>query len=995
MTRTVVLPDYKGPESGTIPPVILDSVCSYVTNFNDLLNWSLMNKATYNHVMNNNDLWIRYLRKLKLWGKPATTPPAKAVSRSAAVSTPGEPIRSDDFKLNPLNCLDYQIDDPYMARATFIEIYSTLAPIVKQLLVESYSNFQNLSIFNTFSTPMSQAKLFTNIGNFLPIYESYENYGNLNIRFNTILNLFVNSIISELDVQLKDEKYPVVLDLITSLDHLCITSDRIPIDPLESLLEYFISKYNEDYLYLSADDLANQCFTSEPDLSTKRGVVKGFSFNFGKVSEIFDDIQKLLDSQLSEIRKIFSAGGKTHIAANRDIDEIPIILKILENFLSNHLIGGLSDRIISKAKQIDALDDITKPKPNLIDVRKSEELGQLDDNVHEDGSGANTKNQILEGNPNVNIMNEQSLFFQCVPYLHSKLISTLQNLNYPQTEIILDSSTKTKMDYVKVVCEFVNYYYEQYLIEFSNELPRQCHISLIQLISSWQTNNQKVQRNMEHEILKLVEEDEDDNKRFNFEIFNTFSNLFTFKSKPDDVETKEVSGESEKQTDNEVKLTKMAAKLKILVTKVESLKTLVSIDLTVLLLQHIKNSYDLLLGLTKYSTTEQLNKQIYKTCINIFSDMLTILISNHIKPGFLEALQRLKNYKPVNLNHGGADYENKTDGTLEPVNNFIELVDVGDLILQMISVFYNHELIQSGIIPVKNQHSRDFLRMNNIEKSIKLMESTLDTYVANGLDISIDIIISEIRFKVEECVGAIPLNSKSKSSTYSTMSSRPKSRPPQSSSSMMTSNTVTTTNTNNSINTNMTNASTIPGIESTVYNLISIETLPLNEGRTSEWCAICLEVLESHFSLLQDSIDKSIMDVFKQELGDRLITLLIQLLMMKFKISNVGGIQFSFDINTLYSYYQKNRIKPAIEYLIGFKKIDQLFLVDCSGRASSEFKPQCKELGKLIIDLGRENGVFTPEEVYQFVSRRSDWDRIKKNVDKVVYGFGADDCIIM
>ena len=953
-----------------------------------------MNKSTYNHVMNNNDLWIRYLKKIQLWGKSATASSAKIVSGLGASTLPGERSRVEDFKLNPLNCLDSKIDDPYMARAMFIKIYSMLAPIVKQLLVESYSNFQNLSIFNTFSTPMSQAKLFTNIGNFLPIYESGENYSNLIIRFNTILNLFVNSIISELDVQLKDEKYPIVLDLITSLDHLCITSDRIPIDPLESLLEYFISKYNEDYLYLSADDLANQCFTSEPDSSIRRGVVKGFSFNFDKLNEIFDNIQRLLDSQLNEIRKIFSADGETHLATNRDIDEIPIILKILENFLSNHLIGGLSDRIISKAKQIDALDDITKPKSNLIDVRRSGEQQQLDGNDQEGLSGAKEKNQAPEGNPNVNIMNEQSLFFQCVPYLHSKLISTLQNLNYPQTEIILDTNTKTKMDYVKVVCEFVNYYYEQYLIEFSNELPRQCHISLIQLISSWQTNNQKVQRNMEHEILKLVEEDEGDNKRFNFEIFNTFSNLFTFKSKPEDAETKETNGEGEKQTDNEVKLTKMAAKLKILVTKVESLKTLVSIDLTVLLLQHIKNSYDLLLGLTKYSTTEQLNKQIYKTCINIFSDMLTILISNHIKPGFLEALQRLKNYKPVNLNHGGADYEDKTDGTLEPVNNFIELVDVGDLILQMISVFYNHELIQSGIIPVKNQHSRDFLRMNNIEKSIKLMESTLDTYVANGLDISIDIIISEIRFKVEECVGVIPLNSKSKSS-YSTMSSRPKSRPPQSSSSMMTTNTATTTNTNNSITTNMTNASIIPGIESTVYNLISIETLPLNEGRTSEWCSICLIVLESHFSLLQDSIDKSIMDVFKQELGDRLITLLIQLLMMKFKISNVGGIQFSFDINTLYAYYQKNRIKPAIEYLIGFKKIDQLFLVDCSGRTSREFKPQCKELGKLIIDLGRENGVFTPEEVYQFVSRRSDWDRIKKNIDKVVYGFGADDCIIM
>lgn len=995
MTRTVLLPDYKQPESGTIPPVILDSICKYVTNFSDLINLSLMNKETYNRVMNNNDLWIRYLKKINLWGKSRTAPLPQSTSKQ--VVSPAKKSHVDEFKLNPLNCLDHRIDDPYLARAMFIKVYSTLAPTVNELLVHNYSNFQNLNIFNTFSTPTSQSKLFTNIANFLPIYEDYENYNNLIIRFNTILNLFVNSIISELDVQLKDRKYPVVLNLITSLDYLCISNDKIPIDPLESLLEFFISKYNEDYLYLSTDDLANQCFVSEPESSTKRGIVKGFSFNFGKIDEIFDNVRKLLNSQLNEIKEIFASGDADHSQTTRDIDEIPIILKILENFLSNHLIGGLSDRIISKAKQIDALDDVTKPKQDLIDVKMVEKQGLKDEKEQEGGStdGENEGKKKPEENQNVNIMNEQSLFFQCVPYLHSKLISTLQVLDYPQTEIILDSNTRTKMDYVKVVCEFVNYYYEQYLIEFSNELPRRCHISLIQLISSWQTNNQKVQKNMEHEILKLVEEDEDDNKRYNFEIFNTFSNLFSFKSKQEGSETKETNSEDEKQNDSEVKLTKMAAKLKILVTKVESLKTLVSIDLTVLLLQHIKNSYDLLLGLTKYSTTEQLNKQIYKTCTNIFSDMLTILINNHIKPGFLEALQRLKNYKPVNLNQSGADYENKVDGTLEPVNNFIELVDVGDLILQMINVFYNHELIQSGIIPAKSQHNRDFLRMNSIEKSIKLLESTLDTYVANGLDISIDIIISEIRFKVEECVGVIPLNSKSKSSSYPTVSSRPRSRPPQSSSSTVTNNSLAVTTTSNSNATNMTNTSTIPGIDSTVYNLASIETLPLNEGRTSEWCTICLEVLESHFSLLQDSIDKSIMDVFKQELGDRLIALLIQLLMMKFRISTIGGIQFSFDINALYAYYQKNRIKPAIEYLIGFKKIDQLFLVDCSGRTSSEFKPQCKELGKLIIDLGRENGVFTPEEVYQFVSRRSDWDRIKKNIDKVVYGFGADDCSIM
>jgi recyclin-1 len=968
MIKNVVLLDTQ--IDGVIPINILDRICFNISSFNDLINFSLINKKTYNYVMNNNGLWIQKLEKIGVWDNNNNNNNNNNKSNDLINSK-----KIEDVKLTPLNCLDNQIDNPDIARIMFIKIYSILSPILKQLLIDNYSNFQNLNIFNEFSTPISQAKLFTNIGNFLQIYYNYNDFNTLIMRLNNILNLFVSSLITEIGIQLKDKKYSIVLNLITALDYLNFSNNKITIDPLESLLEFFISKNNDAYTELLNNDLSNECFIKEPENSTKRGIVKGYSFNFNKIDEILNQIKDLLNDQLDEIDKIFRSGSNMKIKG-RNIDEIPIIFKILENFLSIHLVSGLFDRIILKAKQIDSLDEINNSKiPNDDESIDSE-------------------------NPNINIMNEHSLFFQCVPYIYSKTIIIIQNLKYPQTEILLDNNQKTKMNYIKVVCEFVNYYYEQYLIDFSNELPTYCHISLIQLIKSWQSNNQKAQKNVENEILKLVDDDDENNKKSNFEIFTTFTNLFTFKTKQENkTETPEIN-DKEGDEKEQVKLTKMAAKLKILIGKVETMKTLVSIDLTVLLLQHIKNSYDLLLDLTKYSITEQLNKQIFLTCTNIFNDMLTILINNHIKPGFIEALQRLKNYKPINLNSNGiGEYENKSDGTLEPVNNFIELVDVGDLILQMINVFYNHELIQNGIIPIKNQHSRDFLRMNNIEKSIKLLESSLDTYVANGLDISIDIIISEIRYKVEECVGPIPLynNDNKSKSANSTINSRPntlRSKPPQSSSSSSTTTTGAPLSIRSNINNNS-NINSIHDIESTVYNYQSLESLPLNEGHTSEWCTICLEVLKSHFSLLQDSIDKSIMDVFKQELGDRLITLLIQLLMKKFKISIIGGIQFSFDINSLYKYYQINRIKPAIEYLVGFKKIDQLYLIDCSGKSSKEFKPQCKELGKLIIDLGRENGVFTPEEVYQFVSRRSDWDKIKRNIDKVVYGFGADDCIIM
>lgn len=985
MVQLLVLPMGNDVGPGEIPGSILERIAENIQNLNDLVNFSLINKHTYDAVMNNHGLWVQKLKTLGTWSDHDND----------------KLVRNDveEAKLTPLNCFTFKISDVNISRVVFISIYKQMAPILKQLLIDNNVDIQNVDIFNQYSTPISQAKLFTSISIFLKLYLDDDEYSTYIMRFNTILNLFVSSLIKEIDLQLKDEKYEVVLNLITALDYLNIDHEKITIDPLESLLEYFIDKYNEEYIrLLNEDDFQNQWFIKENEnAAPKRGIVKGYSFDFDKIDEMLDQVKILLDRQLNQVNMIFRSDRDNKIIG-RNIDEIPIILKIIENFLSNYLIGGLFDRIISKSRQIDSLDDIVNPQFYQSQQNNSETTPTLQDEDHNDAT-----------NPFINITNEKSLFFQCVPYIYSRCISTLQNLKYPNTEIIQDSNEKTSMDYIRIVCGFVNYYYEQYLIDFSNELPKQCHLSLIQLINAWQTNNQKVQRNVENEILKLVDEDDNDNKKSNFEIFNAFTNLFTFRSK--DLKKSELDkgiedeseigkgGETERKSDGEnekveeVKLTHMAAKLKILAGKVENLKSLVSLDLTIILLQHIKNSYDLLIGLTKYSTTQQLNKQIHQTCMNIYSDMLNLLINNHIKPGFLEALERLKNYKPVNITKDGNSKPIMGNQTVEPVNNFIELVDVGDLILQMINVFYEHELVDTGIIPSSNQYSRDFLRMNNVEKLIKLLESTLDKYVANGLDISIDIIISEIRFKVEECVGPIPLNNKSKSNT-STISSRQIA--PASTTVVVPS--APSSSASASLRTASSHSTTLAcniAHSSSVYNIETIEMLPLNEGHTSEWCNICLNVLKSHFSLLQDSIDKSIMDVFKQELGDRLITLLIQLLMKKFQISTIGGIQFSYDINSLYGYYQENRIKPAIEYLIGFKKIDQLYLVDCSSRSSSEFKAQCKSLGKLIIDVGRDNGVFTPEEVYQFVSRRTDWDRIKRNIDKVVYGLGADDCVIM
>lgn len=918
-------------------PDLVRRVCLEAGSILDVVNFAQVDKTHHVAIYGSPELWVSFLQRINAWSNtPVAALPA-------------------DVKLGVVNCLSFKISDAAVAQERLISLWRLLNPIVTELLITDNSNFQSLKIFQKYNNPLSQASILTNVHNFLPLYQNLPEYKTMCIKLDTLINMFINSIINEIAKKIEAKDYQMVYTLINALDRLNINSTSI--DPLESLIEFFYQRYGVDYSYLLSPSEVDQFFIE--NISKRRGTVNGYEFGFKKVDEFFDKIVAMLNKQFEEIEKIFHSDKHK----SYDMDEVPIVLKIVEHFLSNYLVGVLLDRLISRCKEIDSMDESTV-KLELGDVTGLE-------HNEEQPNGEPEEEDIR-----INIMNEKSLFFQSVPYLHFKLISLINKLKYPSTEIeIGENGEISSMDYVKVGCQLVNYCFENYLIEFTNELPLKCKASLFQLIDSWQSKNANIQKGIEHEIMKNVEDDNtsNSNNKFNIEIFSTFSNMFTFK-KAKDVEN---------SSPNEIKLSKVAARLKILTNKVESLKSLVSVDLVVLLLQHIKNSYDLLIELTDYSITDQLRLQINQACINIFNDMLVILINRHIKPGFNEALERLKNYDPMLTDGVYIDGDIKT---LEPLTNFIELVDVGDLILQMVGIFYDKELINTNIIALKDQHSKDFLRMNSIEKSIKAMESLLDNYVATGLDISIMIIINEIQSKIELIIGPIPSanggggasakhkrkNKKGDSQHHEGKVYGAMYPPPVSSHS------VSTMNANTTMNTNTTVATTGPLTATNgVYNMASLEQLPLNRGLPLEWVRVSKDIMRGHFELLQGSIEKGIMDAFKQEIGERFAALFIAMLVRKFVISTTGAVQFSFDVNTLHAFYAEQRIRPAIEYFESFKRLGALFLVE-PGR----------DLARLVVALGRDNGVFTPEEVYAFAARRADWPLSKKHVDKLVYGLG-------
>ena len=69
---------------------------------------------------------------------------------------------------------------------------------------------------------------------------------------------------------------------------------------------------------------------------------------------------------------------------------------------------------------------------------------------------------------------------------------------------------------------------------------------------------------------------------------------------------------------------------------------------------------------------------------------MTLLIAlgqNHIQPGFEQALEHLSERKPYEESEG--------DEAVGPLLTFLELVHIGDLIQQMVDVFFNQEVVRS------------------------------------------------------------------------------------------------------------------------------------------------------------------------------------------------------------------------------------------------------------------------------------------------------------
>ena len=174
--------------------------------------------------------------------------------------------------------------------------------------------------------------------------------------------------------------------------------------------------------------------------------------------------------------------------------------------------------------------------------------------------------------------------------------------------------------------------------------------------------------------------------------------------------------------------TELAAKAAIMNSRLEGIRSLFSIEVALNLVHMAKSSIERAAVFLRLDGRFAQDARLQ--CELIFIALLQILGTRHIKAGFDQAVDHLSNYNPRETSG------HKRSG-VTPLVTFLELVNVGDLIQQMVDVFYAQEMVAT-----KLTDRDDFL--NPAAKEKKRFEQMLDERVAAGLNKGIEVLMAEV-----------------------------------------------------------------------------------------------------------------------------------------------------------------------------------------------------------------------------------------------------------
>lgn len=375
----------------------------------------------------------------------------------------------------------------------------------------------------------------------------------------------------------------------------------------------------------------------------------------------------------------------------------------------------------------------------------------------------------------------------------------------------------------------------------------------------------------------------------------------------------------------------LAAKAALMASRLEGIKSLFGIEVALQLVHLAKTSLGRAAVLI--SLGGQAGGEAREQCAQIFVSLLRILGNRHIKPGFDKAVDHLSGYKAREVT------DHSAQSGVAPLVQFIELVNVGDLISQMIDVFYEQQLAQPKIAD-----RNDFLDQSAMAK--KKFEQMLDESVAAGLNKGIDVLMDEVEYI---CATTQLPSDYNPTSTES-------------------------------------NALGAPDKRASVQSFASFgsQKHPAHVGDLGPTVTAkrVVDLVSSHTGMLVGSTEKTMLEVFNGEVGLRLFTAVCKHIKRQ-RISVDGATKLIADMTLYFEYVQTLKNADLLAYFRALRELSQIYLID---------PRHSKDMATIIADGDRFGGIFRAEEVYEFAERRADWYQVKRDVERAMYGL---ECCLM
>ncbi|KAI5283799.1 F-box protein: endocytic membrane traffic, recycling ReCYcling 1 [Ascosphaera aggregata] len=194
--------------------------------------------------------------------------------------------------------------------------------------------------------------------------------------------------------------------------------------------------------------------------------------------------------------------------------------------------------------------------------------------------------------------------------------------------------------------------------------------------------------------------------------------------------------------DAQLPTTELAAKAAIMNSRLESIRSLFSIEVALDLVHKGRTSLEHMAQFVKLPGAQ--GEAAKTQCEAIFVTILLYLGHRHVIAGFDKAIDHLSEWRSnqsKRISRGQQPCQHTPDEAagLGSLVKFLELVNVGDLIMQMMDAFYEQELIATKLV-----NRDDFLAPAVKEK--KKFEQKLDERVALGLNKGIDVLMDKVEY---------------------------------------------------------------------------------------------------------------------------------------------------------------------------------------------------------------------------------------------------------